>query len=60
MKELKAIALHTLEFLVVVGAALGIGKFFNIDNQTEQLLIAAVLAAFAKLGRELLGDFVNK
>lgn len=59
---LKAVALHTLEFAVVLFAALAIAQFFGaiVTDETKTILLAAVLSAFAKLGREVYGDFVNK
>lgn len=59
-KELKAILLHTVEALVVIGVALGISKFFDITAEQYQLLLVGVLAAFAKLGRVATTDYVNK
>jgi hypothetical protein len=62
MKLLKSIGLHTLEFAVVLFAALSISQFFGtiVTHETNTILLAAVMAAFAKLGREIYGDFVNK
>ena len=58
----KAVALHTLEFAVILFAALAIAQFFGaiVTSEAKTILLAAVLAAFAKLGRELTVDFVNK
>lgn len=58
---LKRILLHALEFAIVLFAALALFQFFggDITNESRAIVIATVLAAFAKLGRELYGDFVN-
>ena len=53
MNKLKAIAFHTLEFLIVLGMAIVVIREFHIDSPTEGLLIATVLTAFAKTVREL-------
>lgn len=60
-KSLKAVALHTLEFMVVLFSALAIMQFFGaiVTEESKVIILAALMAAFAKLGRELYGDFVN-
>jgi hypothetical protein len=62
MTVFKKVLLHTVEFAVVLFAALSIMQFFGtiVTEETKTVLLAAIMAAFAKLGREIYGDFVNK
>lgn len=59
MKELKQIGLHTLELLLVLGAAYLATQLFG-GEEIAAAVTAAVVGALTKANRVFGSDYVNK
>ena len=62
MQELKSTLLHTSELLVIVGIAVILIKWLNVDSGVYQTLILLVLSAltkYARVSKFPVPDYVN-